>query len=173
MASNQPIINLTSESSDTSDSFTSPPPWNMPTRPRGLTKEQAKKKKHDVPPPSSSSSEDLPPYPSEIDDPNYQRELERKWNELESANQVPNPDESLIFFTSSDEENDVNDELYTPTTSDKPQSSRPKKRKRNSPLPKTRKIVLGLPCPQWHGLFNINNKGKKKTVEDKGKNKIE
>lgn len=103
MTSNQPIINLTSESSDTSDSFTSPPPWNMPNRPRGLTKEQAKKKKHDVPAPCSSSSEDLPPFPSEIDDPEYQRELERKWNELESANRVPNHDESLIFFTSSDE----------------------------------------------------------------------
>ena len=173
MASNQPIINLTSESLDTSDSFTSPPPWNMPTRPRGLTKEQAKKKKHDVPPPSSSSSEDLPPYPSEIDDPEYQRELERKWNELERANRVPNPDESLIFFTSSDEEDDENDELYTPTTSDKPQSSCPRRRKVNLPLPKTRKIVLGLPCPQWQGLFNINNKGKKKTVDGKGKGKVE
>ena len=66
MASNQRIINLSTDSSDTSDSLTSPPPLNMPTRPRGLTKEQAKKKKHDVPPPSSSSSEDLPPYPSEM-----------------------------------------------------------------------------------------------------------
>jgi hypothetical protein len=173
MASNQPIINLASDSSDTSDSLTSPPPWNMPTRPRGLTKEQAKKKKHDVPAPCSSSSEDLPHYPSEIDDFEYQRELERKWNELESANQVPSPDESLIFFTSYDEEDDENDELYTPTTSDKPQSSRPRKRKVNSPLPKTRKVVLGLPCPQWQGLFNINNKGKKTAVDGKGKGKVE
>ena len=173
MASNQRIINLSSDSSDTSDSLKSPPPLRMPTLPRGFIKEQAKKKKHDVPAPSSSSSEDLPPYPSEIDDPEYQREMERRWNELERANRVPNPDESLIFFTSSDEEDDENDELYTPTTSDKPQSSCPRRRKVNLPLPKTRKIVLGLPCPQWQGLFNINNKGKEKTVEGKGKGKVE
>ena len=32
---------------------------------------------------SSSSSEDLPPYPSELDDSDYARELERRWNALE------------------------------------------------------------------------------------------
>ena len=58
MASNQHIINLSSDSSDTSESLRSPPPLNVPTPPRGLTKEQAKKSKHDVPAPSSSSSEE-------------------------------------------------------------------------------------------------------------------
>lgn len=173
MASNHRIISLSSDSSDTSDSLTSPPPLRMPTLPRGLTKEQAKKKKHDVPAPSSSSSEDLPPYPSEIDDPEYQREMERRWNALERANRVPNPDKSLFIFTSSDEEDDENDALYNPTTPEKPQSSRLRGRKVNPPLPKTRKIVMGLPCPQWQGIFNIYNKGKEKTVEGKGKGKVE
>jgi hypothetical protein len=173
MDSSQHIINLSSDSSDTSDSLTSPPPFNIPTPPRGLTKEQAKKRAHDVPAPSSSSSEDLPPYPSEIDDPIYQREMERKWNELEKANRIPNPEEFPFIFTSSDEEDDESDALYNPTTSEKPQSSCPRKRKVNPLLSKTRKVVLGLPCPQWKGVFNINNKGKEKTVEGKGKGKVE
>lgn len=147
MSSNQNIINLSSDSSDTSDSLVSPPPLNMPTPPRGLTKEQAKKRKHDVPAPSSSSSEDLPPYPSEIDDPEYQREMERRWNKLERANRVPNPEELHFIFTSSDEEDDDSDTLYNPTPSEKPQSSRPRRRKVNPPLTKTMKVVLGLPCP--------------------------
>jgi hypothetical protein len=173
MSSNQHIINLSSDSSDTSDSLTSPPPFNIPTPPRGLTKEQAKKRKHDVPAPSSSSSEDLPPYPSEIDDPEYQREMEKRWNELERANRVPNPEDLPFIFTSSDEEDDYNDTLYHPTSSVKPQSSRPRMRKVNPPLTKTRKVVLGFPCPQWRGVFNINNKSKENTVEGKGKNKVE
>jgi hypothetical protein len=77
MSSNPSIINLSSDSSESSESLTSPPPLRMPTLPRGLTKEQAKKKRHDVPPPSSSSSEDLPPYPSDLDDSDAARELER------------------------------------------------------------------------------------------------
>ena len=77
MASNPSIINLSSDSSDSSESLTSPSPLRMPTPPWGLTKEQAKKKRHDVPPPSSSSSEDLPSYPSDLDDSDAARELER------------------------------------------------------------------------------------------------
>lgn len=99
--------------------------------------------------------------------------MERRWNELERANRVPIPDESPFIFTSSDEEDDENDALYNPTTPEKPHSSRPRKRKVNPPLPKTRKVVLGLPYPQWQGIFNINNKGKEKTVEGKGKGKVE
>ena len=101
--------------------------------------------------------------------------MERQWNALERANRVPNLNESPIDFTSSDEEDDENDALYNPTTPEKPQSSRPRRpsrgRKLNPPLPKTRKIVMGLPCPQWQGIFNTNNKGKEKTVEGKGKGK--
>jgi hypothetical protein len=172
MSSNQHIIDLSSDSSDTSDTIASPPPLNMPTPPRGLTKEQAKKRKHDVPVPSSSSSEDLPSYPSEIDDPEYQREMERRWNELERANKVPNPKELPFIFTSSDEEDNENDPLYSPTSSEKPQSSRPRRRKVNPPLTKTRKVVLSLPCPKWRGVFNINSNSKENTVEGKGKGKV-
>ena len=176
MASNQSIINLSSDSSDSSESLTSPSPLRMPTRPRGLTKEQAKKKKHDVPIPAPSSSSSLPPYPSEIDDPEYQREMERQWNALERANRVPTPDESASHLTSSDEEDDEDDALYNPTTPEKPQSSRLKRsrgRMRNPPFPVTRKIVMGLPCPQRQDVFNNNNKDKGKTVECKGKGKVE
>ena len=126
MASNPSIINLSSDSSDSSESLTSPSPLRMPTRPLGLTKEQAKKRKHDVPVPAPSSSSSLPPYPSEVDDPEYQIEMERQWNALERANRVPTPDESLSNSTSSDEEDDEDDALYNPKTPEKPQSSRPR-----------------------------------------------
>jgi hypothetical protein len=127
MASNPSIINLSSDSSDSSESLLSPSPLRMPTRPRGLTKEQAKKRRHGVPPPSSSSSEDLPPYPSEHDDSDHQREMERQWNALERANKAPSSDESPFIFTSSDEDDDENDVLYNPSTPEKPQSSRPRR----------------------------------------------
>ena len=175
MASNHSIINLSYESSDSSESLTSPSPLRMPTLPRGLTKEQAKKKRHDVPPPSSSSSEDLPPYPSDLDDSDTARELERQWNSLDRANRAPNSDVSPFIFTSSDEDDDETDALYNPSsTPEKPQSSRPKRpsraRKSNPPLPKTREVVIGLPCPQQQGLFT-NNKGKEKMADVKGKGK--
>ena len=129
MSSNPSIINLSSDSSDSSESLTSPSPLRMPTLPRGLTKEQAKKKRHDVPPPSSSSSEDLPPYPSDLDDSDAARELERRWNALErgQANRAPNPAVSPFIYTSSDEDDDENDALYNPpSTPERPQSSRPR-----------------------------------------------
>lgn len=92
---------------------------------------------------------------------------------MERANRVPNPEELSFISTSSDEEDDDNDTLYNPTSSKKPQSSRPRRRKVNPPLTKTRKVVLGLPCPQWRGVFNINNKNKKNAVKGKGKSKVE
>ena len=124
MASNPNIIDL---SSDSSESLMSPSPLRMPTQPRGLTKEQAKKRKHDVPLPanSSSSSSSLPPYPAEIDDPEYQREMERQWNAMERAKRVPTPEESSSHITSSDEEDDGDDPLYNPKIPEKPQSSCP------------------------------------------------
>jgi hypothetical protein len=89
----------------------------------------------------------------DLDDSDAARELERQWNALERANRAPNSDVSPFIFTSSDEDDDENDALYNPpSTPEKPQSSRPKRpsraRKSNPPLPKTREVVIGLPCPQ-------------------------
>ena len=121
MTSNQNIINLSSDSSDSSESLMSPPPLRMPTLPRGLTKEQAKKRKHDVPLPANSSSSSLPPYPSEIDDPEYQREMERQWNAMERAKRVPSPNESASISSPSDEEDDDEDDaLYNSKIPEKP-----------------------------------------------------
>ena len=155
----------------------SPSPLRMPTQPRGLTKEQAKKRKHDVPLLANSSSSSLPSYPAEIDDPEYQREMERQWNAMERAKRVPRPDESPSNSTSSDEEGDDEDDaLYNPKMPEKPQSScprGPRRRRLNPPLLAERKIVLGLPCPQRQIVSSSNNKGKWKSVEGKGKGKVE
>ena len=93
MSSNPSIINISSDSSDSSESLTSPPPLRLPTIPRGLTKEQAKKKKHDVNPPSPSPSDDPANVPSDLDDSDATRELEKRWNTLErgEASRAPNP----------------------------------------------------------------------------------
>jgi hypothetical protein len=91
------------------------------------------------------------------------------------ASRAPNPAVSPFICTSSDEDDDENDALYNPpATPEKPQSSRPRRpsraRKSNPPLPKTREVVIGLPCPQQQKLFT-NNKGKEKMVDVKGKGK--
>ena len=65
---------------------------------------------------SSSSSEDLPPYPSEFDDSDYARELERQWNALERGepSNAPIPAErqyvSPFIFTSDEDSSEDEDE---------------------------------------------------------------
>ena len=165
MKSNPSVINISSDSSDSSESLTSPPPFQVPIKPRRLTKEQAKKKKHDVgassrgpnPSRSSESSEDSNPWIP------YQ----------------PPPREIVSPFicTSSDEDED--EDLYNPlSTPERPQSSRlrppSRPRRSNPPLPRAREVVIGLPCPQQSETFN-RNKGKNKIAEviGKGKGKVE
>lgn len=143
MNTNPNVINISSDSSDSSESLTSPSPFQVPTQPRGLTKEQAKKKNHDVgassraPNPSGSSGSSEDPNP---------------WIPYQ-----PPPHEivSPFIWTSSDEEED--DELYQPpSTPERPQSSRPRPpprppprpRRSNPPLPEAREVVIGLPFPQ-------------------------
>lgn len=74
---------------------------------------------------SSSSSEDLPPYPSEIDDSDYAREMERRWNAQERGepSHVPNPAErqnvSPFIFTSDEDSSEDEDEdptFFPPST---------------------------------------------------------
>ena len=97
MTSNPSIINI---SYDSSESLTSPPPFLLQTRPRGLTKKHAKKKKHDV---GASSRAPNPAGSSESsEDPNPWIPYQPPPRELVSP----------FIWTSSDEEDD--DELYQP-----------------------------------------------------------
>lgn len=110
---------------------------------------------------SSSSSEDLPPYPSELDDSDYAREMERRWNALEKGepSNVPVPDERQYvspFICTSDEdssEDEDEDPSFLPPST--PETPQPRPRKRNPSLPTSRGVVLGLPAPgsgsSYHG----------------------
>jgi hypothetical protein len=129
---------------------------------------------------SSSSSEDLPPYPSEIDDSDYKREMERRWNAHERGepSHVPNPAErqnvSPFAFTSDEDSSEDEDEdpsFLPPST---PERSQPRPRKRNPSLPTSRDVVLGLPAPEA-GASNRAHRGKGKEAEvvGKGKGKVE
>ena len=165
MNTNPNVINISSDSSDSSESLTSPSPFQVPTQPRWLTKEQAKKKKHDV---GASSRGPNPAGSSESsEDPN-------PWIPYQSP---PRELVSPFIWTSSDEDED--DDLYhPPSTPERPQSSRPRPlsrpRKSNPPLPEAREVVIGLPCPQQYETFT-RNKGKTKVAEvtGKGKGKVE
>jgi hypothetical protein len=99
MKSNPNVINIYSDSSDSSESLTSPSPFKVPTQPRGLTKEQVKKKKkHDV---GASSRAPNPSGSSESsEDPNPWIPYQPPPRELVSP----------FIWTSSDEEED--DDLY-------------------------------------------------------------
>jgi hypothetical protein len=129
---------------------------------------------------SSSSSDDRPPYPSELDDSDYARELERRWNTLEKGepSNAPVPAErqyvSPFIFTSDEDSSEDEDEdpsFLPPST---PERSQPRPRKRNPSLPTSRGVVLGLPAlgsgASYHGR---RGKGKKTEVVGKEKGKME
>jgi hypothetical protein len=129
---------------------------------------------------SSSSSEDLLPHPSEIDDSDYAREMERQWNarEMGEPSHIPNPAKrqyiSPFIFTSDEDSSDDEDEdpsFLPPST---PERSQPRPRKRNPSLPTSQNVVLGLPAPE-SGSSDQGHKGKGKETEvvGKGKGKIE
>ena len=129
---------------------------------------------------SSSSSEDLPPYPSEIDDSDYAREMERRWNAQERGEpiHVPNPAErqyvSPFVFTSDEDSSEDEDEDPTFLPPSTPERSQPRPRKRNPSLPTSRSVVLGLPAPEsgpsYHGY---KGKGKEAEAVGKGKGKMD
>ena len=156
MKSTPEIINISSDSS--SDDETPLPPYVPPFRPPHggcRTKEQARKRKHDLPvfkdllnlnqTPSSSRGKGVMPPKSpssseSSEDPN-------PWIPI----RPPSPMELVSPFlcTSSDEDEPQNN---PPATPERPQSSRPRPpprtRRSNPPLPKTREVVIGLPCPR-------------------------
>ena len=126
---------------------------------------------------SSSSSEDLPPYPSEIDDSEYEREMERQWNAREKGelSQVPIPAErSPFIFTSDEDSSEDEDEDPTFLPPSTPDRSQPRPRKRNPSLPTSRGVVLGLPAPaSGPSLQGHKGKGKEAEVVGKGKGKMD
>jgi hypothetical protein len=129
---------------------------------------------------SSSSSEDIPPYPSDLDDSDAARELERQWNALEMGepSNAPIPAErqyvSPFIFTSDEDSSEDEDEgpsFLPPST---PERSQPRPRKRNPSLPTSRDVVLGLPAPESGASYH-GHRGKSKEAEvvGKGKRKVE
>ena len=129
---------------------------------------------------SPSSSEDPANIPSDLDDSDAERELERRWNALERGepSNAPIPAErqyvSPFIFTSDEDSSEDEDEdpsFLPPST---PERSQPRPRKRNPSLPTSRGVVLGLPAPgsgaSYHGH---RGKGKKAEVVGKGKGKME
>ena len=172
MSSNPEIIDLTSSTSSSSSSSDG---WSGYFPPG-----EHPKKKHDVKTPSPSSSEDLANIPSDLDDSDAERELERRWNALERGepSNAPIPAErqyvSPFIFTSDEDSSEDEDEdpsFLPPST---PERSQPRPRKRNPSLPTSRDVVLGLPAPgsgaSYHGR---KGKGKKAEVMGKGKRKVE
>ena len=154
MKSTPEINNISSDSS--SDDEAPLPTYVPPFRPphNGCrTKEQARKRKHDLPvfkdllnlnqTPSTSRGKEVmsPKSPTSSED--------SAW----IPNRPASPMELVSPFicTSSDEDEPQNN---PPSTPERPQSSRPRPkpssrtRKANPPLPKERKVVLGLPCPR-------------------------
>jgi hypothetical protein len=125
---------------------------------------------------SSSSSEDLPPYPSEIDDSKYEREMERRWNAHERGepSHLPIPAKrqlvSPFIFTSDEDSSEDEDEDPTFLPPSTPERSQPRPRKRNPSLPTSRDVVLGLPAPESGPSFQ-GHKEKEKEAEVVGKGK--
>jgi hypothetical protein len=129
---------------------------------------------------SSSSEEDLPPYPWELDDSDYEREMERRWNAHErgESSHVPVPAEKelvspfIFTFDKDSLEDEDEDPTFLPPST--PERSQPRPRKRNPFLPTSRNVVLGLPAPgpglSYHGH---KGKGKKAEMVGKGKGKMD
>jgi hypothetical protein len=131
-------------------------------------------------PSTSSSEEDLPPYPWELDDSEYEREMERRWNAHERGepSHVPIPAErqlvSPFIFTSDEDSSEDEDEDPTFLPPSTPERSQPRPRKRNPSLPTSQNVVLGLPAPKsGHSFQGHKGKSKEAEVVGKGKGKME
>ena len=126
---------------------------------------------------SSSSSEDLPPYPSEIDDSEYEREMERQWNARERGepSQVPIPAErSPFIFTSDEDSSEDEDEDPTFLPPSTPERSQPRPRKKNPSLPSSQSMVLDLPASEPGSSYHEHiGQSKEAEVVRKGKGKME
>lgn len=155
MKSSPEIINISSDSSSEEEIPMEPyvPPYRPPSY-GCRTKEQARKMKHDKPDEGPSSSRGKQPMSPESS-PSSESSEDQPWVPVQPPSPVHHL-QSPFIYTSSDEDEEE-PESIPPSTPERPQSSRrpPRKstktkktRKTNSPLPKERKIVLGLPCPR-------------------------
>ena len=155
MKSSPEIINISSDSEDNSPFETYVPPFRPP-RNGCRTKEQARKRIHDLPvfkdllhlnqTPSTSRGKAVMSLKSPSSSESSEDPV---WIPIRPPSLVHLV--SPFLYTSSDEDEPPNN---PPSTPERPQCSRPrpktssKTRKENPPLPKERKIVLGLPCPR-------------------------
>ena len=157
MKSSPEIINISSDSSseDEGPLPTYVPPFRPPHN-GCRTKEQARKRKHDLPVFNDLLNLNQTPSTSrgkEVMSPRSPSSSESSEDPAWIPIRPPSPMELVSPFlcTSSDEDEPQNN---PPSTPERPQSSRPRPktssmtRKANPPLPKERKIVLGLPCPR-------------------------
>lgn len=158
MKSSPEIINISSDSSsdDEAPFETYVPPFRPPHN-GCWTKEQARKRKHDLPVFKDPLNLNQTPSTSrdkEVMSPKSPTSSESSKDPAWIPIRPPSPVHHLVspfIYTSLDEDEPPNN---PPSTPERPQSSRPrpktssKTRKTNPPLPKERKVVLGLPCPR-------------------------
>jgi hypothetical protein len=135
---------------------------------------------------SSSSEEDVPPYPWGLENSDYEREMERRWDVQErqwnvhrkgEPSHVPNTAERELvspFICTSDEESseeENEDPTFLPPST--PERSQPRSSKRDPSLPTSPNLVLDLPAPE-PGLLHQEHIGQSKKAEiiRKGKEKL-
>jgi hypothetical protein len=116
--------------------------------------------------PSPTPSEDPANIPSDLDDLDAERELERRWNALERGepSNAPIPAErqyvSPFVFTSDEEPSEDEDEdpsFLPPSTSER---SQPRPRKSNPSLPTSRGLCVGSSCSRiWCFIPCTQGKG--------------
>jgi hypothetical protein len=133
----------------------------------------------------SSPEEDLPPYPWDLSDSDYEREMEKRWDAHErrwnahirgESSHVPVPAERELvspFIVTSDEdssEDEDEDPAFLPPST--PERSQLRTRKRDPSLPTSQNVVLSHPAPE-PGLSYHEHIGQSKEAEvvrkDKGK----
>lgn len=133
---------------------------------------------------SPTSKEDVPPYPWGLENTDYERKMEKRWDAQErlwnahrkgESSQVPNPAERELvspFICTSDEESSEEDEEPTFLPPSTPERSQPRSSKRDPSLPTSPSLVLDLPAPE-PGLLHQEYIGQSKKAEiiRKGKEK--
>ena len=131
-------------------------------------------------PSSSLPEEDLPPYPWDLSDSDYEREMEKRWDAHERRwnAHVPVPAErelvSPFMVTSNEDSSEDEDEDPTFLPPSTPERSQPRSQKRDPSLPTSQNVVLSHPAPE-PGLSYYEHIGQSKEAEvvRKGKGKME
>jgi hypothetical protein len=133
---------------------------------------------------SPTLEEDVPPYPWGLEDSDYEREMENRWDAQErqwnahmksQLSHISNPAERELvspFISTSDEESSEEDEEPTLLPPSTPERSQPRSSKRDPSLPTSPNLMLDLPAPE-PGLLHQEHIGQSKKAEiiRKGKEK--